>query len=235
MDVTQKMTEMIPKCGQGPLKCEVKLRTQEFCSLLTMTSTRVFNLMDISDDVLVHAAGYLPDEDKIKLIDIVPKIENYVKSFKTNTRSTRKGIPMVDLLKRLPNLRKVITTTPGWSKEHKVLVNLTEINPRLVKFDGFEVQDVLDYIERVKQLDPSYDAHEVRKVFNYRLTDAVIKKYPDIKLRLFVEMENEKDENRFVKNGRQHLIDHLELQSGYALRFELKSVRELIVSPTISL
>lgn len=116
-----------------------------------------------------------------------------------------------------------------------MLESIASINLHLIKFEGFETQDILDQIECVKQLDPGYDASGVRKIFNYRQTDAILKRHPDLKLRLFVEMENEKDKDRFVKNGRQHLIDHLELQSGYALKFALPSVRELIVTPTTAL
>lgn len=197
--------------------------------------TRNYNLMDLPNEILLLIAQYLPDEDKIKLIDTVPNVESFVTTFKTNTRLGRKGLTTNELLKRLPNLRKVTTTTPGWSKEHKVLISIASINANLIKFDGFETQDILDYIERVKELDPSYDGSNVRKIFKYRLVDGILKRHLGLKLRLFVEMENEKDEDRFIRNGRSHLIHHLELQSGYSLRSPFPSVRELIVNPASSL
>lgn len=196
---------------------------------------RDYNLMDLSDDVLLLVASYLPDEDKIKLIDIIPRVETLITCIKTSTRSSRKGLSFDQLIRRLPNLKKIITTTPSWCKEHKTLINVSMINQNIIKFDGFEINDIIDYIYSVKELIPSNDAHQIRKVFNYRMVDALLKKHPDLKIRLFVEMENDKDEERFVTNRRAHLIDHLELQSGYSIKYDYHSVKELIVSPTVSL
>ena len=185
----------------------------------------------MSNDVLFLAGQFLPDEDKLKLIGRVPGIENYVKSFNTSTKRYKVGMRAGTLLRRLPNLRKVVTTTSPWSlkyrREYQLLMTLAEFNPKITEFRGFREQDILDYIERVKKLDLTYDARQVKKVFNYSRDRCgnFLEKYPDVKLKLAIATWSQEDEN--VLNERRHLIHDLELELGYVLRLELKSVRKV--------
>ena len=147
-------------------------------------------------DVLFLAGRCLPDEDKIKLIDIVPGIENYVKSFDTSTKRDQVGMRVGALLKRLPHLRKVVTKTP---RHHcQVLMNLAEFNTRITIFEGFYGDAEFAYMERVKEQNPNYDARHVENVFDYdfgqRVIECYLEKYPDLALKLAVVMESPEDE-----------------------------------------
>ena len=194
-------------------------------------------------DALFLAGQFLPDGLKLRLIGIIPGIENYVKSFNTSTRMDEVGMSVGALVKRLPNLRKVVTTsqtgTEGYKYDRKVLKYLSWYNPRIAEFEGFCDQAILDYIERVKKLDPNYDAGDVAKVFEYRFNNHVIarflQKHTDLKLKLTIAIWYYWEEDGFVQDGRAHLIHDLHLHDGYALRSQLQSVRKLTVSSTCSL
>ena len=67
---------------------------------------------------LFLAARYLPDEDKVKLVDVVHGIENYVETFNTSKKSDEVGMHVGTLLKRLPNLRKLDMETWNWTDDY---------------------------------------------------------------------------------------------------------------------
>ena len=211
-------------------------------------------------DVLYFAGKRLPDKDKIKLIDIVPGIGNYVKKLIINTQHDEAGIGVCALVKRLPNLRKVITKSPILSNEYvynghppvvtktptgaekcrrhrQVLVKLAEVNPKITSFEGFCNEAILDYIQCVKEQDPQYDAVDVRTVF-YGGSDYLklfLQNFPDMKLKLSVCVWSQEYEDKLVQNGRRHLIHDLELEGWYTLRSEFKSVRTLMALPATNL
>ena len=185
-------------------------------------------------DVLLSVVRRLPDADKIKLLDIVPGIEENVKTFIIDSEQDDVEMGVGDLVKRLPNLTKVVrkTRTAGEKYHHdcQVLMALAEFNPRITEFVGFEKFAVLKYIKRVTELFPNYDAREVKKVFDYlpAMEPCFFKYHPDMKLKLYVCLSSCL-EDTIVRNGREHLIHEIEFVHRYALRSELKSVRELIV------
>ena len=134
-----------------------------------------------------------------------------------------------------------LTETPTWTGgnpyDHNVLLYLSGFNPKITEFRGFREQDILDYIERVKELDPNYDAADVTKVFEYSAKSAiarVLARHPDLKLKLATYMCNQEEENKHIRNGLGPLIHHLRVHDGYALRSQHQSVRKLSVMLTSS-
>ena len=206
-------------------------------------------------DVLFLAGRRLPDEDKIRLIDLVPGIGNYVKKLIVNTEQDEAGIGVGDLLKRLPNLRRVVTKTPilyedmaykngyqpsvtekptgaaKYGRQRRVLIKLAETNPRITEFEGFCDEAILEYMLRVKELDQNYDAGNVKQVYVSRFDylTPFFEKFPDVKLKLSDCLWRYQHEDELVQNGRGHLIHDLELEEGYSLLYEFKSVRILTV------
>ena len=202
-------------------------------------------------DVLYFAGRRLPDEDKIKLIDLVPGIGNYVTKLIINTKHDGDGKDVCALVKLLPNLRNVVTKSPIWfgdfefndmntktptgaekcRRHRQVLVKLAEVNPRITAFEGFCTEAILDYIRCVKEHDPQYEAADVRKVFygGYDDLEHFLQNFPDMKLKMNVQIRSPESEDKLVQNGRRHLIHDLELEGWYTLRSEFKSVRNLIV------
>ena len=213
------------------------------------------------EDVMFFAGRLLPDEDKVRLIDLVPGIEKYVKKLIINTEQDEARIGVAALVKRLPNLRKVVTKSPisfgdfvlsdepPWvtmtqtaaekrRRHRQVLVKLAEVNPRITAFEGFCKEAILDYIRCVKEHDPQYDAADVRKVFDGGYDDLkhFLQNFPDMKLKMKVQIWRPEHEDEFVQNGRRHLIHDLKLEMYYTIRSEFKSVRHLILDlPTSNL
>ena len=186
--------------------------------------------MDPKMKVVLFLAGRrLPDEEKIKLIDIIPGIGNYVKKLIINTEDDEAGISVCALVERLPNLRKVVTKTP--IRHLQVLIKLAAINPRIIEFEGFFHEAILEYILRVKELDQNYHAGDVKKVFisGFDYLTSFFEKFPDANLKLRVCIGTPEYEDELVQNGRGHLIHDLELADGYNLRSEFRSVRNLII------
>ena len=192
-----------------------------------------------SNNVLPLFARCVSDEDKIKLIDIIPGIENYVTSF-NKTSSLDKDIGA--LLKRLPNLRKVVNKVVkkgriyfmGFMADGHSLELLADINPRITEFSGFSWQAILGYIQRARERNRNYKASDIQQVFNEesRFVEYFLENYPNFELKLAIDLLNSIDEDKLVKNGRVHMTHDLRLLVGYALRSELDSVRKLTVEPT---
>ena len=205
-------------------------------------------------DVLFSVGRRLPDEDKIKLIDIIPGIGKYVKTLNMDTEQDEIGMSICALVKRLPNLRKVVLKTPllpedyvyhprqrfvpktptaaaKYRREQQLLLKLAEINPRITEFEGFCQETILGYILRVKELDQTYEAGDVREVFmsGSDYLKSFFEKFPDAKLKLSVCIWTPEYEDKLVLNGRGQLVHDLELENGYTLRSEFKSVRILRV------
>ena len=205
-------------------------------------------------DVLFSVGRRLPDEDKIKLIDIIPGIGKYVKTLKMDTEQDEIGISICALVKRLPNLRKVVLKTPllpedyvydprqrfipktptgavKYRREQQVLLKLAEINPRITEFEGFCEEAILGYILRVKELHQNYDAGDVREVFESGsdYLKSFFGKFPDAKLKLRICIWTPEYEDKLVQNGRGQLVHDLELELGYNLRSEFRSVRSIII------
>ena len=176
-------------------QCSIKSTPSECCPPNGETQ---FQFMDPKmKDVLFFAGRCLPDEDKIKLIDIVPGIANYVKTLILNTDQDEDVMCFNALVKRLPNLRKVIAKTPLPScpdkrrRHREVLQKLAQVNPRITVFKGFYYVAILDYIECVKEQYPNYDAGNIRKKFSWDPDlKRFLRKLPDMKLKLKVNVRN---------------------------------------------
>ena len=142
----------------------------------------------------------------------------------------------------MSNVRKLVKNwwrTEGDDYDRVVLLSMARINPRITEFEGFCDQAILEYMKRVKELDPNYDAGDVKNVIEFRYRSPVVSRFLekrlDLKLKLAVVIGRAEDEDRFVQNGLGHLIHHLNLDDGYALRSQLQSVRKLLVTRPSSL
>ena len=93
---------------------------------------------------------------------------------------------------------------------------------------------IIDYIERVKELDPNYDAVDVTNVFGYYGAKRVLVKHPDLKLKLSIYVYGSETEESIIQDGLGPLIHDLHIPNGYALRSQLQSVRKLEVRLTSS-
>ena len=205
-------------------------------------------------DVLFSVGRRLPDEDKIKLIDITPGIGKYVTTLNIDTEHDEAELGVGDLVKRLPNLRRVVAKTPflpedvqynqqppmvtktpagdeKCRRQCQVLKKLAEISPSITEFEGFCYEAILDYMGRARELNPDYDAGDVKEgiVSGSDYLTPFLETFPDVKVKLAVCIWSPEYEEKFLLNGRGHMIYDLELENGYTLRYELKSVRKLMV------
>ena len=195
------------------------------------------NFLGLSPELLAMVTSYLPDDDKLKVVEVFPWTRDQV-THVTITLGRKVNVPKcLATIKPLKNV-KVLTFGSNSRENDKIgedmdaiVKGVAQFNSRIesIKFslgpDGFDMyQDrcTRKYIESVKKMDPMYDASGFKDVIEY--SGELIEKYPDLILKqnhyLIPNDSNLEDAN-------VDLIHALTLLNSAQLNQVLPNVKEL--------
>lgn len=121
-----------------------------------------------------------------------------------------KMMEIIYQMSRLKSLDKCVICRRSYScdKIHSIATKLAANNKYLTDFDGRESRQlILDYIESRLNLEPDYNAHDFKVVFNYdsgdrQRIDSLIQRYPRVEIKLKIGPN-------IFNDARFSLIDHV--------------------------
>ena len=186
----------------------------------------VFNpartMNDLHHDVKAMVIDFLPNKERYTFVDLFPEIVNQTTVFDSRIKLKGGVIGKVNLFHKLRNVKTVILPDPWIGGPIPVFLKMTKAifngsNPNITSFldstgsllmkssdtrpkDNFMIEQMIDYISKVRKQNPDYDGSAVRNLFTGVKAYELVRKNPGIKIKLFADYE-------FVKNSNGNLVD----------------------------
>lgn len=153
------------------------------------TGDKKFGQLSTEEKLMV--TGYLPFDDKIKLMDIFTPVISQIDSFDARNFATKID-DGVKLFPKLINVTKVLL--PGRETDmdkalQEAIATSGNSKIRLFTLVGDELSSsydrcIAEYIRNVLKNDPNYDASDIDYVFNLDNGIKLLSDYHDLKLKL---------------------------------------------------
>lgn len=195
------------------------------------------DFLDLSPELLAMVTSYLPDDDKLKLVEVFPWTRDQITHVKITLGRKFSVSKFLATIKPLKNV-KVLTFGTNSRENDRISEDMDAIVKGIAQFssriesikfslgrDGFDMyrdRCIRKYIESVKKTDPTYDASGFKDVIEY--SSELIEKYPDLILKqnhFFIPNDSDLESVNF------HSIYALTLLNSSQLNQVLPSVKEL--------